>query len=97
MKVAIVGAGSAGIFAAYRLANIEKVTVDLFEKGNSIENRTRNEVMSGFGGAGAFSDGKLTLTTEFGGWLTDFLMKRAFPILLMRPMTSGKSFQVYMS
>jgi len=37
MKVAIVGAGSAGIFAAYRLANIEKVTVDLFEKGNSIE------------------------------------------------------------
>lgn len=82
MKVAIVGAGSAGIFTAYRLANIEGVTVDLFEKGNSIENRTRNEVMSGFGGAGAFSDGKLTLTTEFGGWLTDFFDEESLSHLI---------------
>lgn len=82
MKVAIVGAGSAGIFTAYRLANVEGVAVDLFEKGNSIENRTRNEVMSGFGGAGAFSDGKLTLTTEFGGWLTDFFDEESLSHLI---------------
>lgn len=72
MKVAIVGAGSAGMFAAYKFANVDGIEVDLFDKGNSIEKRSRSEVMSGFGGAGAFSDGKLTLTTEFGGWLTDF-------------------------
>ncbi|MEF3255261.1 MAG: NAD(P)-binding protein, partial [Deferribacterales bacterium] len=72
MKIAIVGAGSAGMFTAYKLANIDNIDIDIFEKGSSIENRSRKEVMSGFGGAGAFSDGKLTLTTEFGGWLTDF-------------------------
>ncbi|MCX8084582.1 MAG: NAD(P)-binding protein [Calditerrivibrio sp.] len=72
-KVAIVGAGSAGIFTAYKLANLNGISVDLYEKGRDITTRNRQEVMSGFGGAGAFSDGKLTLTTEFGGWLTDFL------------------------
>lgn len=29
--------------------------------------------MCGFGGAGAFSDGKFNFTTEFGGWLTDYM------------------------
>jgi uncharacterized FAD-dependent dehydrogenase len=32
--------------------------------------------MRGFGGAGAFSDGKYNFTTEFGGWLTDYLPKK---------------------
>ncbi|MCA1933277.1 MAG: FAD-dependent oxidoreductase [Calditerrivibrio sp.] len=82
MKVAIVGAGSAGMFAAFKLAGIDGIEVDLFDKGNSIENRSRAEVMSGFGGAGAFSDGKLTLTTEFGGWLTDFFDERVLSELI---------------
>lgn len=30
-------------------------------------------ITSGFGGAGAYSDGKFNITTEFGGWLTDYL------------------------
>ena len=32
--------------------------------------------MCGFGGAGAFSDGKFNFTTQFGGWLTDFMEPR---------------------
>ena len=32
--------------------------------------------MCGFGGAGAFSDGKFNFTTQFGGWLTDFMDAR---------------------
>lgn len=73
MKIAIIGAGSAGMTAAYNFLNKEGVEVDLFEKGNGLETRNRNEVMEGFGGAGAYSDGKLTLTTEYGGWLTDYM------------------------
>ncbi|BAI79571.1 FAD dependent oxidoreductase [Deferribacter desulfuricans SSM1] len=73
VKVAIIGAGSAGMFAAYKLIQNKNISVDIYEKGKSILERTRKEVMSGFGGAGAFSDGKLTLTTEFGGWLTDYI------------------------
>ena len=30
-------------------------------------------ITSGFGGAGAYSDGKFNITTEFGGWLTDYI------------------------
>ncbi|MGB9730778.1 MULTISPECIES: NAD(P)/FAD-dependent oxidoreductase [Calditerrivibrio] len=82
MRIAIVGAGSAGIFTAYKLMNLNGVTVDLYEKGKDITNRSRKEVMSGFGGAGAYSDGKLTLTTEFGGWLTDFIDEKELENLI---------------
>jgi len=73
MKIAIIGGGSAGITAAYNLIGKEGIEVDLFEKGPGIYDRDRTQVMSGFGGAGAYSDGKLTLTTEYGGWLTDYM------------------------
>jgi len=73
MKVAIVGAGSSGLFAAYKLMENNNIVIDIYEKGKMIDERTRQEVLTGFGGAGAFSDGKLTLTTEFGGWLTDYV------------------------
>ncbi|MGC8768567.1 NAD(P)/FAD-dependent oxidoreductase [Calditerrivibrio sp.] len=82
MRIAIVGAGSAGIFTAYKLMNLNGITVDLYEKGKDITNRSRKEVMSGFGGAGAYSDGKLTLTTEFGGWLTDFIDEKELENLI---------------
>jgi hypothetical protein len=73
MKVAVVGAGSSGLFAAYKLMENSNILIDIYEKGSMIDKRTRQEVLTGFGGAGAFSDGKLTLTTEFGGWLTDYV------------------------
>jgi uncharacterized FAD-dependent dehydrogenase len=59
--VIIIGAGPAGMFAALELAKTN-ANVLLVDKGNLIENRQRNEVMNGFGGAGTFSDGKLHFT-----------------------------------
>lgn len=82
MRIAIIGAGSAGITAAYHFLKETGIQVDLYEKGNDIHNRQRNEVMSGFGGAGTYSDGKLTLTTEYGGWLTDYMSEKELEVLI---------------
>lgn len=87
--VAIIGSGPSAIFAAYELlAKKPDMRVAIFEEGHDIHarkcpivlNKTSQcihckpcDVMRGFGGAGAFSDGKYNLTTEFGGWLTDFI------------------------
>jgi uncharacterized FAD-dependent dehydrogenase len=66
--VVIVGAGPAGLFAAYELVkhneahSDEPLRVLVLEKGNSIEQRKKSEVMCGVGGAGTFSDGKLHFT-----------------------------------
>jgi uncharacterized FAD-dependent dehydrogenase len=82
MKIAIVGAGSSGLMAAFKLSESSNISVDIFEKGNGFESRSRADVLSGFGGAGAFSDGKLTLTTEFGGWLTEYVDERVLAELI---------------
>lgn len=87
--VAIIGAGTAGVYAAYELRKLKPgLRVVVLERGRDIYHRqcpivagkVRDcagcdpcSIMSGFGGAGAFSDGKFNFTTEFGGWLTDFL------------------------
>lgn len=87
--VIIIGAGTAGIFAAYELNRLRpELSVAILEQGNPITkrvcpiiaNRTKAcinckscNIMNGFGGAGAFSDGKFNFTTEFGGWLHDFI------------------------
>jgi len=61
--VIIVGAGPAGLFAAYELIrNRPTLNICILEIGNLIRNRGREEVMSGVGGAGTFSDGKLHYT-----------------------------------
>lgn len=62
--VAIVGAGPAGLFAAYELVKNpkHKRKIIIIEKGKSIETRTPKETMCGVGGAGTFSDGKLHFT-----------------------------------
>ena len=69
-QVAIVGAGPSVIFAALTLSNIGAERVAIFEKGKDIDERKRGrgmELLCGWGGAGAFSDGYLTLSPKVGG------------------------------
>ena len=90
--VAIIGCGTAGIFAGYELTKRHpELKIVNFEQGGDIYSRhcpivagkvnkcvhcAVCDTMCGFGGAGAFSDGKYNFTTEFGGWLTDFMEKK---------------------
>ncbi|MCC8101143.1 MAG: FAD-dependent oxidoreductase, partial [Clostridiales bacterium] len=89
--VSIIGAGPGGIFAAYEIVtNRPDLRVAVFEKGHSLEKRKcpidvdkvkatigskRCSIMSGFGGAGAFSDGKYNVTNDFGGTLYQYIGK----------------------
>ena len=75
-EVIIVGGGPAGIFAALTLADGGVKDVLLLEQGRGIGERSRScagDMLCGWGGAGAYSDGKLTLSTEVGGHLGEFL------------------------
>ena len=89
-NVAIVGAGPAGIFAALEIMKLKpEWKVVLIEKGQKIEKRKcllregyekcpnckRCGLLCGWGGAGAFSDGKLTLTPDVGGHLLDYMSR----------------------
>ncbi len=69
--VIIVGGGPAGIFAALELSQVTDLNILLLEKGGDIDERSN--LVCGLGGAGAFSDGKLTLTGEIGGRLKDYI------------------------
>jgi len=87
--VVILGCGEAGIFGAYELAKLRPdLKVLALDQGRDIYSRSCPivagkvkecihckvcDTMCGFGGAGAFSDGKFNFTTQFGGWLTDFM------------------------
>lgn len=87
--VAIIGGGIGGLMAAYRLSQCApELSIALFEQGNPLNTRNcpiiKNNapacvkcptcaIMEGIGGAGAFSDGKYVISTEYGGWLTEFL------------------------
>jgi uncharacterized FAD-dependent dehydrogenase len=84
--VVIVGAGPAGIFAALQLSRKQALRVAILDKGPAIEKRhcpAREgqgciqckpcSIMTGWGGAGAFSDGKLTLSPAAGGHLSELL------------------------
>ena len=87
-KIIIVGAGPAGIFTAYRLIknSIVKPNIVLIEKGHDINKRRCPKdktkkcvgcepcaITTGFSGAGAFSDGKLSLSPEVGGDLPELI------------------------
>jgi len=87
--VVIVGCGPAGIFAALELTEKSNLSVLMLEKGYDIEKRicpaltsgtcTRScrpcHLLNGWGGAGAFSDGKLILSPDVGGWLIDYITR----------------------
>ena len=87
--VAIIGGGIGGIMAAHRLSEKNpSLSICILEKGNDILKRvcpiiTKQvktcvkckscAIMEGMAGAGAFSDGKYVISTEYGGWLTEFM------------------------
>lgn len=86
-NIGIIGGGISSLMAAYSLLkNSKETNVTIFERGNSLETRKcpildkkvdkcikckTCAIMEGIAGAGAFSDGKYNITTEFGGWLQD--------------------------
>ena len=90
--VIIIGAGPGGIFTAYELTHLRPdLKVAVFETGHALEqrrcpidgNRIKScincktcNIMSGFGGAGAFSDGKYNITNDFGGTLYQYIGKK---------------------
>jgi uncharacterized FAD-dependent dehydrogenase len=85
-EVIIVGGGPAGIFAALTLAEGGARDVLLIEQGKGIGERSRQcagDMLCGWGGAGAYSDGKLTLSTEVGGHLGEFLDDKSLYQLLL--------------
>ena len=88
----IVGAGPGGIFSAYEALRLQpELKIGLFETGNPLERRKcpidgvkikscinckTCAIMNGFGGAGAFSDGKYNITNQFGGTLYEYLGRK---------------------
>ena len=89
VDVVIIGGGISGLMAAYRLIEEKPgLKITLLEKGHDITRRLcpiiegkvptcincpTCGIMEGLAGAGAYSDGKYIISTEYGGWLTDFL------------------------
>ena len=90
--VIIIGAGPGGIFAAYELTQKKPgLKIAVFEAGHALSKRRcpidgdkvkscinckSCSIMSGFGGAGAFSDGKYNITNDFGGTLHEYIGKK---------------------
>ena len=90
--VIIIGAGPGGIFSAYELSECRPdLKIAVFEAGHALHKRScpidgekikscigckSCSIMSGFGGAGAFSDGKYNITNDFGGTLYEYIGKQ---------------------
>jgi len=90
--VIVIGAGPGGIFSAYELTALRSdLRIAVFEAGNPLHKRKcpidgvkvkscigckSCSIMSGFGGAGAFSDGKYNITNDFGGTLYEYIGKK---------------------
>lgn len=96
--VIIIGAGPGGIFSAYELMQKKSdLRIAVFDAGHSLEKRhcpidgdkvkscikcKTCAIMNGFGGAGAFSDGKYNITNDFGGTLYEHIgRKQAFDLM----------------
>ncbi len=90
--IIIIGAGPGGIFSAYELSRLRpELKIAVFEAGHALDKRhcpidgvkvkscigcKSCSIMSGFGGAGAFSDGKYNITNDFGGTLYEYIGKQ---------------------
>ena len=90
--ILIIGAGPGGIFSAYELTKTcPGLKIAVFEAGHALDKRScpidgkkvkscisckSCSIMSGFGGAGAFSDGKYNITNDFGGTLYEYIGKQ---------------------
>ena len=90
--VIVIGAGPGGIFSVYELIEkSHDLKIAVFEAGHALSKRKcpidgekikscigckSCSIMSGFGGAGAFSDGKYNITNDFGGTLHEYIGKR---------------------
>lgn len=90
--IIVIGAGPGGIFATYELAKKNPdLSIGVFEAGHRLSDRKcpidgdkipacikckSCSIMSGFGGAGAFSDGKYNITNDFGGTLYEYIGKQ---------------------
>ena len=90
--IIIIGAGPGGIFSAYEIKELcPDLSVAVFEAGHELKARRcpidgekikscinckSCSIMSGFGGAGAFSDGKYNITNDFGGTLYEYIGKK---------------------
>ena len=89
--VVIIGAGPGGIFSAYELTKLDPaLRIAVLESGHPLHKRKCPidgkkitacigckpcSIMNGFGGAGAFSDGKYNITNQFGGTLYEYIGK----------------------
>lgn len=95
--VIIVGAGPAGIFSALELIkNNPRLKILMIEKGKDIDRRhcpmnssgvacmscPECDLVSGWGGAGAYSDGKLSLSPEIGGFLSRYVATESLQSLI---------------
>ncbi len=89
--VIIIGAGPGGIFSAYEFSKRSDLKIAVFEEGSALDERRcpidgdrvkscinckTCSIMSGFGGAGAFSDGKYNITNDFGGTLYEHIGRK---------------------
>ncbi len=90
--IIIIGAGPGGIYSAYELMLLRpELKIAVFEAGHALDKRKcpidgvkikscigckSCSIMSGFGGAGAFSDGKYNITNDFGGTLYEYIGKK---------------------
>lgn len=87
--IVIIGSGIGGIMCAKRLLELDmNKSILLIDRGSSLRNRycpingnattkcvncSNCSIMSGFAGAGAFSDAKFNITNEYGGWLDEYI------------------------
>jgi uncharacterized FAD-dependent dehydrogenase len=86
-EVVIIGAGPAGLFAALSLEKMGSGRVLLVEQGPDLRERRRDKpggLLCGWGGAGAYSDGKLILSPEVGGFLSDLLPLEDLTVLIRK-------------
>ena len=82
--VVIVGAGPSGIFAALEISKNRSLRTLILDKGKDISERAGSpqNILFGWGGAGAYSDGKLTFSTDTGGWLKEYVPEEKLKALL---------------